>query len=428
MKCLKIKGPVRVHGEITVNGNKNAALPMIAAVMLTDEPVVLHNVPDILDVQNMLKIAGEIGAEYTFQDNNLRIHTPKIINSALSRKACSALRASFLYAGPLAVRCGKSTIYPPGGDVIGHRRLDTHFYGLQKLGIALNCTPDFYEFGCKNRPVASDIFLDEASVTATEHIMITAVLAKGQTIIRNAASEPHVTQLGELLNAMGAKISGLETNQLTIDGVEKLHGTEFTVGGDHITAASYLALAAATGGEIVIHGEIKPHDYWMIRRVFERFGVNFTVTPGSIRMNAEGKFKVRTDFGNAIPTISDGPWPQFPSDMMSCIVSLATQVDGTVLFFEKMFESRLYFVDKLISMGANAVVCDPHRVVISGPTSLHGIEMTSPDIRAGMAMIIAACCAKGTSLIRNADMVCRGYGNLIEKLRQLGVSVEEEEI
>jgi UDP-N-acetylglucosamine 1-carboxyvinyltransferase len=282
---------------------------------------------------------------------------------------------------------------------------------------------DHYAFSTQSL-VGSEMFLDEASVTATEHILMVAARSKGVTMIRNAACEPHVTQLAEMLCAMGAKISGLGTNILIVEGTERLRGVEMTVQSDHVEAVSYMTLCAATGGNIRIDGKIAPHDYWMPRRVFERFGCQFTIQPDLITMAAPERLVVKPDLNNAIPCISDGPWPQFPSDMMSCMIALATQSQGTVLFFEKMFESRLYFVDKLISMGANAIVCDPHRVVISGPVQLHGVEMNSPDIRAGMAMVIAACCAKGTSIIRNIDMIRRGYEHLDAKLRQLGINFE----
>jgi UDP-N-acetylglucosamine 1-carboxyvinyltransferase len=270
-----------------------------------------------------------------------------------------------------------------------------------------------------------DLFLDEASVTGTEQIIMAAVLAKGQTIIRNAASEPHVTDLAELLIAMGAKISGLGSNTLIIDGVDKLHGAEHTISGDHIEAGSFLALAAATGGGITING-ITPRHYWMTRRIFERFGIKFDMKHNRIVMPIGQRLKTELDFGGHTPVISDGPWPQFPSDMMSCMIVAATQAEGSVLFFEKMFESRIYFVDRLIGMGANIIVCDPHRVVVNGPAKLHASSMASPDIRAGMAMLIAALCADGISEISNADIIERGYDNLVEKIKTLGGDIEVE--
>ena len=422
MLSLFIDGPSKVSGAVTAGGNKNAVLPMIAAAMLTEEEVILRNVPDIIDVENMLHLAAELGACVRREGSTVIIKAENLKTNRLPKEICSALRTSLLFAGPLAARTGSATLWPPGGDVIGRRRLDAHFYGLRKLGIQITSDDVPYEFRRtrKRPPAGIDMFLDEASVTATEHIMTTAALTPSTTILRNAAAEPHIGQLAGLLIKMGAEISGLETNTLTIRGCKKLHGAEHTVEGDHIEAASFLALCAATGGEIEINGILSPRHYWMTRRVFERFGLTFRLDPGKITMKAQ-KMRIRPDFGNAIPIIADGPWPQFPSDMMSCMIVAATQARGSVLFFEKMFESRIYFVDRIIAMGANAIVCDPHRVVISGPAKLRGITMSSPDIRAGMAMIIAGACAKGTSVINHAEIIFRGYENLPGKLTSLGV-------
>ncbi len=411
-----------------MGGNKNAVLPMIAAAMLTDEEVILHNVPEIIDVENMLRLAAALGASVKREKTTVVIKADQLKTGRLPEEMCSALRTSLLFAGPLAVRTGNAVLWPPGGDVIGRRRLDAHFYGLRKLGIQIQADTIPFDFSCTRRKTSvCDMFLDEASVTATEHIMTSASLFPRKTIIRNAAAEPHIAQLAGLLVKMGAEISGIDTNTLTIIGKRKLHGAEHTVEGDHIEAASFLSLCAAAGGNIEINGIIAPRYYWMIRRVFERFGLAFRLEPGKITMSAR-KMRIRPDFGNAIPTISDGPWPQFPSDMMSCMIVAATQAKGSVLFFEKMFESRIYFVDRIIAMGANAIVCDPHRVVISGPAKLRGITMSSPDIRAGMAMIIAAACAKGISVINNAEIVFRGYENLPEKLSSLGVRIKLAEL
>ncbi len=427
MRCLQIRGPRKVSGQVQISGNKNAALPMLAAAMLSDDEVILHNVPDILDVRNMILLARHLGAKAEFAGETLLLCAKNLHTSNIPRNLCDKIRTSFLFAGPLTARLGEAELFPPGGDVIGRRRLDGHFYGLKKLGVELDLEGGSYRFKRKKSLAGSEIFLDEASVTATEHLMMTAALASGTTLIRNAACEPHVTQLAMLLNAMGARISGVETNLLRIEGVEKLHGAEFTIDGDHIEAASFLSLCAACGGDIEIKGRIAPHNYWMMRRVFERVGVNITLKPDFISAQRTDEMRIVPDFGNAIPVISDGPWPQFPSDMMSCLIAVATQAQGTILFFEKMFESRIYFVDKLIAMGANAIVCDPHRVLISGPSRLHGSEIPSPDIRAGMALIIAACCAHGESLLKNADMVYRGYSGLLEKLQGLGCDVNEIE-
>ncbi len=428
MHSLLIEGPAKISGCIQPGGNKNAALPMIAAAILTREEVVFHNMPDILDVRVMLQLAEYLGAKVTRCGTTVTICAGQLTRQDLPAKLCASVRASFIFAGAIVARCGEAEIGLPGGDFIGRRRLDAHYYGLNKLGI----THDIHDGGvdfklAKKRLTGAELFLDEASVTATEHILIAAATAHGRTVIRNAAAEPHVQQLAELLNAMGAKITGIETNTLYVEGVSELHGAEFTIESDHIEVASFLSMAAATGGSVEICGQIQPRHYWMTRRIFERFNLKFKLEPDHIYMPGGQKMKVIRDIGNAIPMISDGPWPQFPSDMMSCMIVAATQAKGTVLFFEKMFESRLYFVDRLISMGANAIVCDPHRVVISGPARLTGLEMTSPDIRAGMAMVVAAVCARGKSRINNVDMIFRGYENLVEKLQTLGVNVKLED-
>ncbi len=420
---ITIDGGHSVSGSLTVSGNKNAVLPMIAATLLTDEEVVLHNVPDIVDVEVMLIIAQNLGVDVSFSKNSLRIKAVNIINTEIPHDLSSRIRTSLLFAAPLLVRCGQASLWPPGGDVIGKRRLDGHFYGLGVLGAEVNCDELPFKMTAKKRFAGRDLFLDEASVTATEQIMIAAVTAEGETIIRNAASEPHVTDLGELLIKMGAKISGLGSNTLTIQGVDKLHGAEHTVVSDHIEAGSYIALAAATGGELEINGIVSRH-FWMTRRIFERLGLEFELEPERIFIPGGQHMKIKKDFGNAVPVISDGPWPQYPSDMMSCTIVAATQAEGTVLFFEKMFESRIYFVDRLISMGANIIVCDPHRAVISGPAQLRGTTLSSPDIRAGMAVLIAALCAKGHSHIMNTEMIARGYENIVGKLQSIGAVID----
>lgn len=423
MKSFIIEGGNRtpIGGKISVSGNKNAVLPMIAASLLTDEKVTLYNVPHILDVEIMLKIAQSLGTELSFSNNTLTMKTSIIKNSEISREHSSKIRTSLMFAGPLVTRAGKASLWPPGGDIIGRRRLDGHFYGLQTMGTTIEADEKPFRFHVKDKLVGKDLFLDEASVTATEHIMMTAVLAEGRTYIRNAASEPHVCDLGELLIKMGAQIFGLGTNTITVDGVEKLGGAEHTVQGDHIEAGSFLALAAASGGEITIDG-IVTRNFWMIRRVFERFGIKFEIYPeeGRIFLPGGQDMVIESDFGNAIPIVSDDTWPQYPSDMMSCTITMATQAKGTVMFFEKMFESRIYFVDKLISMGASAIICDPHRAVISGPILLRGSDLPSPDIRSGMALLIAALCAKGKSTINNIEIIERGYENLENKILSLG--------
>src|SRR5574344_1381542 len=415
MQSLIIEGEAPLEGSITVGGNKNAALPMIAALLLTDGEVVLRNVPDILDVRTMLDIAGELGVEFSFENHVLKARCPKVRTATVSEQLCSRNRTSILFAAPLLARCGSAELYPPGGDVIGRRRLDAHFYGLFKLGAKMFGGDLTYKFAAPAGLRGRELFLDEASVTATEQILLAAVLAKGVTTLYNAACEPHVADLATLLNKMGAKIAGAGSNTIEITGVDTLHGAEHTLASDHIEAGSFLALAAATGSEITIRGSTIRH-HWMLRRVFERMGFTMELTPDRIFFPGGQQGKIECDFGGHIPQIADGTWPQYPSDMMSCSIVAATQCEGSVMFFEKMFESRIYFADRLISMGANAIVCDPHRVVITGPAQLHGVTMSSPDIRAGMAMVIAALCAHGKSTINSAEVIYRGYENLAGKL------------
>lgn len=420
---FKIKGGKALSGNITISGNKNGILPMIAASLLTDEAITLSNVPDILDVRNMLEVASTLGVDINRDGSTVTLQAKNISSFEISQDLSRLTRTSLLFAGPLLIRTGQASFWAPGGDVIGRRRLDSHFYGLTTLGAELISENYPFKFKVKEF-IGKELFFDEASVTATEHIMMTATLAKGTTVIRNCAAEPHVQDLGEMLIAMGANIVGLGTNTLTIEGCEKLHGVNYSVSGDHIEAGSFLAMAAATGGGVTINNVIPKH-YWMIRRVFERFSLHFDFEDNKIIMKPGQKLEINQDIGNAIPIISDGPWPQYPSDMMSCTIVMATQATGTLLFFEKMFESRMYFVDRLIRMGANAIVCDPHRVIISGATNLRAIEMSSPDIRAGMAMLIAALCADGTSTIHNSSVINRGYDTIVKKIKSLGGDIEE---
>ena len=425
MGQLHITGGIVPHGTVKVSGNKNAALPMLAASLLTRETVTIRNMPDILDVRTMMDIIRALGGKVEFENNTAVIDPAGIASGVIPKELCAKARTSILFAAPLTARLGESRLYPPGGDVIGRRRLDGHFYGLEKLGATLECIDGAYCFKLNsNKPEGRDLFLDEASVTATEQIMMAAVLAKGHTTLLNAACEPHVVELGEMLNSMGAWITGLGSNTIEIDGVDELHGCDCTVSGDHIEAGSFLALGAALGGEIEVQGTV-PRHYWMLRRVFERFNIEMILHPDRIYLPGGQKLKVKQDFGGHIPVISDGPWPQYPSDMMSCTIVMATQAEGCALFFEKMFESRIYFVDRLIDMGANAIVCDPHRVVISGPSRLHAATVSSPDIRAGMAMVIAGLCAEGESVIKSSEIIYRGYANLVEKLTGLGLAVRE---
>ncbi len=421
MSTFHIEGGRPISGEITAAGNKNAVLPMIAAALLTDEEVVIENAPHIRDVDAMLCLLGELGVSVSREDRELRIRADSLARHELPRGLCAEIRTSFLLVAPLLHRLGRAKAHPPGGDSIGRRRLDAHFYGLGKLGAEMDL--DTFDFRAPRRLTGAELFFDEASVTATEHILLAAVLAEGTTIIRNAASEPHVQNLVQLLRAMGAEIEGINTNTLTIHGVERLHGAHARVSSDHVEVGSFLALAAATGGAITIHDTVRSH-YWMINRVFERFGLKLEYSATSVTLPGGQTPRIRKDLGNAIPRVDDGPWPQFPSDLMSSMLVLATQAEGTVLFFEKMFESRLYFVDPLVQMGASIIVCDPHRVVVSGRTTLRGLPVRSPDIRAGIALVSAALCAKGSSTVANAEIIDRGYEHIDQRLQTLGACIE----
>ena len=422
MSSLRVEGGRPISGEVEVGGNKNAALPMIAASLLTDEEVVLKGVPNILDVEAMLEIASSLGVSVEKSHGVVKLRANGPLRTTIPKALCGKVRASILFTGPLVAREGAAALWPPGGDVIGRRRLDAHFYGLSVLGAEIDSKA--YPFRLKASGVRGrDMFFDEASVTATENIMMAATLADGATTIRNAAAEPHVQALALMLRDMGAEINGIGTNTLEIVGGRKLSGVEVQVPGDHVEAASFLAMAAATGGEITIKGASQ-RDFWMTRRVFEKLGAPFDMSESGLHLPSGLALEVKPDFGGAIPVISDSPWPQFPSDMMSCSIVMATQAKGSILFFEKMFEGRMYFVDRLIAMGANAVVCDPHRAIITGPSRLRGCEMSSPDIRAGMAMLIAALVAEGESVIHNVDVIYRGYESVVEKITALGADVE----
>ncbi len=421
MSTFEIEGGVPLRGTVRASGNKNAILPMIAACILTDQEMVLDNVPDIIDVRHMLDVIVALGGRVERSGQRVSIQVAQLNGSEISRELCNKVRTSILCVAPLLHRMGKATLYPPGGDVIGRRRLDTHFYGLQKLGATVEVNGSF-AFTVPTRLTGAEMFFDEPSVTGTEHIMMAAAVSEGQTLLRNAACEPHVQDLAHMLNAMGAKISGIGTNQLTIDGVPSLRGTTHQVCHDHIEAASYLALAAATGGELKVEGT-DLHAYWMCGRVFATLGVKIELYKDHVLLPGNQEMRVMRDNDGTMPVIGDGPWPQFATDQMSCMITLATQVEGNVLFFEKMFESRLYFVDRLIGMGANAIVCDPHRVVISGRSKLRATTMSSPDIRAGMALLGAALCATGKSTVQNANMIERGYEQVEQKLLSLGARI-----
>ena len=423
---LRIQGGRTIGGIHAISGNKNAALPMIAAALLTPERVVLENVPAISDVSAMLEAARDFGARVVrdLKEGTVAIETPKLKTARISAELASRIRTSFLFAGPLLARAGRASLPPPGGDAIGHRRLDTHFSGFRALGAKAVAGRKTLRF--KGELKGARILLDEASVMATENILMASVLAKGKTVIYNAACEPHVVDLANMLNAMGASVTGAGTNLITVEGVASLHGCTARVGCDYIEAGSYIAAAAVTGGELTLTG-IDPEPFAVIEAAFRRFGVTWTIDSRERTLKytpRKKRLKMRYDLGDVIPSVSDGPWPQFPSDLMSILIVLATQTRGTCLFFEKMFESRLYFVDNLRQMGAKIVQCDPHRVVVTGPSQLYAGEFTSPDIRAGIALVIAALAAKGVSVIHNAKVIDRGYVAVEASLSALGANIE----
>ena len=425
MPKLVIQGKKTVSGVHRVSGNKNAVLPMIAASMLSSEPVTLENVPDIADVSFMLEAARNFGARVVrdIKAGTVVIATPKIKTAKISPELASKIRTSFLFAGPLLARVGRASLPPPGGDLIGMRRLDTHFAGFKALGAKSSAGVKALSF--KGELKGADILLDEASVTATENILMASALAKGHTEIYNAACEPHVVDLANMLNAMGADIKGAGTNRMSVDGVERLHGCTARVGCDYIEAGSYLVAAAATGGELLLEN-VDPEPFKVLSGAFARFGVSWTfdVKARTLRYVPRKRLKMKYNLGDAIPSVSDGPWPAFPSDLMSVLIVLATQTRGTCLFFEKMFESRLYFVDRLRQMGAKIVQCDPHRVVVTGPSQLYGGTVSSNDIRAGIALVIASLCAKGESTILNAETIDRGYASVVKALGALGAELK----
>ena len=424
---LKIQGGKTISGVHAVPGNKNAVLPMIAASLLTAEPVTLTNVPAISDVSTMLDAARSFGTKVTrdVKAGTVTLVSPKLKTAKISAELASKIRTSFLFAGPLLARVGRASLPPPGGDAIGHRRLDTHFAGFKALGAKAVAGRKTLRF--KGELKGARILLDEASVMATENILMASVLAKGRTVIYNAACEPHIVDLASMLNLMGAKITGAGTNLISIEGVETLTGCTARVGCDYIEAGSYVAAAAVTGGEILLTG-IDPEPFAVMEGAFKRFGVTWTIDAKekTLRYIPKKRLKMRYDLGDVIPSVSDGPWPAFPSDMMSVLIVLATQTRGTCLFFEKMFESRLYFVDSLRQMGAKIVQCDPHRVVVTGPSQLYAGSFTSPDIRAGIALVIAALAAKGVSTINNAKVIDRGYVAVEENLKALGANIERK--
>ncbi len=423
---LVIQGGRRISGEHFVPGNKNAALPMLTATLLTSEPVTINNLPLIDDVFTTLDLLAEIGSKYILnkETRSVTIETPEITSKILPEGLCAKVRASVLFIGPILARNRDVIIAQPGGDGIGRRSIESHISGLTALGAEFLLNPEDlkgYRFITRDGLKGCDIILDEASVTATENIIMAAAIAKGRTTIYNAACEPHVQDLCEMLNCMGADISGAGTNFITINGVESLHGASVRVGADYIEAGSYMVAALVTGGELTVRG-VDERDFRVLKRSFAKFGVKWTIDGDTLYLPGNQELRVENERTGAIPKIEDGIWPAFPSDLMSILIVLAIFSEGTVLFFEKMFESRMYFVDHLINMGARIVQCDPHRIVVVGARNpgLRGCRVSSPDIRAGIAIVIAALGAEGETRIQNAQSIDRGYERVDIKLNELG--------
>ncbi|MCD4684766.1 MAG: UDP-N-acetylglucosamine 1-carboxyvinyltransferase [Anaerolineae bacterium] len=423
-----VEGNHRLTGEVTASGNKNAALKMLPACLLTDEPVILHNMPDIADVRITFDLLRSLGADVEDLGNHtIRVHAKDITRYELDRDLCQKIRASVVFAGPMLARTGSLELTPPGGDVIGRRRLDTHILALRSLGVDITFEEGVFRMNADGL-TGGEVLLDEASVTATENTLMASTLARGTTVIRNAASEPHVQNLCHMLNSMGAQISGIGTNQITVQGVEKLRGGEFRVEADYLEVISFVGAAVVTGGEIRIR-EADPQHLDMTALVFRKLGVQWQVDGNDIIVPRGQELVIQTDLGNQIPEIKAQPWPAFPSDLMSIALVVATQSAGTVLFHEWMFNSRLFFTDKLVQMGARIFLCDPHRAVVHGPTVLRAVpSISSPDIRAGMSLLLAALSARGTTTIRNIHQIDRGYERVEEKLRGLGAQLRREPI
>jgi len=424
-ECFVIEGGRTLNGRVRAAGNKNGALPILAACLLTTEPVTLRNVPRIVDVETMLELLVDVGADADWTGTNeVRVHAADALKQELDEELCSRMRASFLLAGPLLARLGAVSAPPPGGDVIGRRRLDPHIHAFAELGAQIDVGRRYEMRGRALQ--GKHIFLDEASVMATENAVMAAVLTPGETVIGNAACEPHVQDLCRFLGSLGARIEGIESNVLRIEGVQTLGGGEWEIGPDHIEVGSFIGLAAITGGDVTIEG-VRHADLVSILHGFEKFGVTVERGDDCVRVPPRQELVVQDDLGGHVPKIEDGPWPAFPSDLTSVALTLATQSAGTILMFEKMFENRLFFTDKLVSMGARIILCDPHRAVVTGPSKLRGQRMESPDIRAGMAMLLASLCAEGSSTIGAVYQIDKGYERIDERLRAVGAQIERIE-
>jgi UDP-N-acetylglucosamine 1-carboxyvinyltransferase len=424
MEKFVIKGGVPLSGELTVAGNKNAALPILAACLLTEEELLLHRVPRIRDTEAQIALLERLGVEVAWvADNSVRLCAAAVSDASVDEELSKQIRASFLLAGPLLARFGEARMPPPGGDFIGRRRLDAHLDAFKDLGARVDGDRWIELSAPADGLCPCAIFMDEPSVMGTENALMAAALTPGPTTISNAASEPHVQDLARLLCAMGAQVDGIGSNVMTVHGRDKLAGAEHTISADHIEVGSFMALAAATGGELRIR-DVEPMDLLMVRRQFRRLGLQSEIEGRDMLVAPGQNLRIQSDLGDAIPKIEDGPWPAFPADLTSIALALATQADGEILIFEKMFENRLFFVDKLVAMGARITLCDPHRAIVSGPSRLHGERVESPDIRAGMAMLIAALAADGVSEIGNIRQIDRGYEQIDERLRGLGAQIE----
>jgi len=422
-----VEGGHRLHGTVRPSGNKNAALPIIAAALITSEPVTLRNVPRIRDVETLVELIRTVGVEASWDQSDphtLHIHAKSVRAATLDPELCARIRASILLAAPLLARCGEIHLPPPGGDVIGRRRVDTHFLALGELGAKYQISERFHLTA--DKLVGADVFLDEPSVTGTENAITAAVAASGTTTLHNAACEPHVQDLCNFLVTLGARIEGIGSNQLTIHGGNALHGGEFAIGPDHIEVGSFIGLAAVTRSELRIASAGVKH-LRMVLLGFERLGITCRIEGDDLIIPSEQSMKIRSDLGGHVPKLEDQPWPAFPADLLSIAIVTATQCEGVILMFEKMFESRLFFVDKLVSMGARIILCDPHRALVYGPSLLRAGTVESPDIRAGMAMLLAALCAQGKSTILNVGQIERGYERIVSRLKALGAHIEEVE-
>jgi UDP-N-acetylglucosamine 1-carboxyvinyltransferase len=424
MEKFIIEGGHSLKGEMTPSGNKNAALPMLAACLLTEEPIILHNVPDILDVKAMRSLVESLGVQINSLDEHTwRVEAKDLRPADLDPDLCRKIRASILLAGPMVARSGELTLPPPGGDVIGRRRVDTHILALQKLGAQTDYDRSFHFHA--SHLTGAEILLDEASVTATENAIMACVRARGKSVIRNAASEPHIQELCHFLNYLGARITNIGSNTLSIEGVPCLHGGEYTIGPDYLEVVSFIGAAVLTHGEIRIKNAGNQY-LDMVRLVFGRLGVFWNVEGEDIVVPSDQPLRIETDLGGMIPEISVMPWPSFPTDLMSIAIVVATQATGTILFHDWMYPSRMFFTDKLVGMGAHIVLCDPHRCIVQGPSKLYGEKMESPDIRAGMALVLAALSAGGRSVIRNIGQIDRGYEQVDTKLSLLGAKIQRE--